>query len=74
VDGGGVVGCELVVSGGDAAEVLEPELGRRLMTMPGVGPVLASAMVASVPDPHAFRSGRNLAAWIGLVPKQNSSG
>ena len=31
-------------------------------------------MVASVPDPHAFRSGRNLAAWIGLVPRQNSSG
>ena len=50
------------------------EVGRRLMTVPGVGPVLASAMVASVPDPHAFKSGRNLAAWIGLVPKQNSSG
>ena len=42
--------------------------------MPGVGPVLASAIVASVPDPHAFKTGRNLAAWIGLVPKQNSSG
>jgi transposase len=50
------------------------DVGRRLMAVPGVGPVLASAMVASVPDPHAFRSGRNLAAWIGLVPKQNSSG
>jgi transposase len=36
--------------------------------------VLASAMVATVADPHAFRSGRNLAAWIGLVPRQNSSG
>ncbi len=56
------------------ASARETEVGRRLMTMPGVGPVLASAMVASVPDPHAFRSGRNLAAWIGLVPKQNSSG
>jgi transposase len=44
------------------------------MAVPGVGPVLASAMVASVPDPHAFRTGRNLAAWIGLVPRQNSSG
>lgn len=44
------------------------------MAVPGVGPVLASAIVASVPDPHAFKSGRNLAAWIGLVPKQNSSG
>jgi transposase len=50
------------------------EVGRRLMAVPGVGPVLASAIVASVPDPHAFKSGRNLAAWIGLVPKQNSSG
>ena len=44
------------------------------MAVPGVGPVLASAIVAAVPDPGAFRSGRNLAAWIGLVPKQNSSG
>jgi hypothetical protein len=46
-----------------------PELG-----IPGVGPVLASALVASVPDPAMFKSGRNLAAWIGLVPRQNSSG
>jgi len=50
------------------------EIGRRPMAIPGVGPVLASAMVASVPGPHAFKTGRNLAAWIGLVPKQNSSG
>lgn len=50
------------------------EVARRLMTIPGVGPLVASAIVASVPDPKAFRSGRNLAAWIGLVPKQNSSG
>jgi transposase len=50
------------------------ELGRRLMEVPGVGPLPASAMVASVPDPTAFRSGRDLAAWIGLVPRQNSSG
>ncbi len=48
--------------------------GRRLMAVPGVGPVLASAVIASVPDPSAFSSGRNLAAWIGLVPRQNSSG
>ena len=50
------------------------ELGRRLMEVPGVGPILTSALIAKVPDPHAFRSGRNLAAWIGLVPRQNSSG
>jgi hypothetical protein len=40
----------------------------------GVGPVLASAFVASVPDPAMFKSGPNLAAWIGLVRRQNSSG
>ncbi len=48
--------------------------GRRLMEIPGVGPLLASAVVASVPDPAVFRSGRDLSAWIGLVPRQNSSG
>jgi transposase len=50
------------------------DVGRRLMEIPGVGPLLASALVASVADPTAFKSGRNLAAWVGLVPKQNSSG
>ena len=39
-----------------------------------VGPALATALVASVADPKAFRSGRDFSAWIGLVPKQNSSG
>ncbi len=56
------------------ASARSTEVGRRLMAVPGVGPVLASAIVASVPDPPAFRSDRNLFAWIGLVPKQNSSG
>ena len=56
------------------AAVRSSETARRLMGIPGVGPLLASALVAAVPDPHAFRSGRNLAAWIGLVPRQNSSG
>jgi transposase len=56
------------------ASAKSTELGCRLMEMPGVGPVLASAVVATVPDPAAFKSGRNLAAWIGLVPRQNSSG
>ena len=50
------------------------DVGRRLMTIPGVGPLLASALVATIADPKAFKTGRNLAAWIGLVPKQNSSG
>jgi len=50
------------------------ELSRRLEAIPGVGPLIATALVSSVPDPHAFRSGRDLSAWIGLVPKQNSTG
>jgi transposase len=50
------------------------EASRRLDAIPGVGPALATALVASVADPKAFRSGRDFSAWIGLVPKQNSSG
>jgi transposase len=50
------------------------ETSKRLDEIPGVGPVLATALVASVADPKAFRSGRDFSAWIGLVPKQNSSG
>ena len=47
---------------------------KRLEAIPGVGPLIATALVASVPDPHIFRSGRDLSAWIGLVPKQSSTG
>jgi transposase len=50
------------------------EVSRRLDRIPGVGPALATALVASIPDPKVFRSGRDFSAWIGLVPKQNSSG
>ena len=50
------------------------EVSRRLDVIPGVGPVLATALVATVADPKAFRSGRNFSAWVGLVPKQHSSG
>ena len=50
------------------------EVSRRLDEIPGVGPMLATALVASVADPKVFRSGRNFSAWIGLVPKQHSSG
>jgi transposase len=49
-------------------------MSRRLDELPGVGPALATALVASVADPKAFRSGRDFSAWIGLVPKQSSSG
>jgi transposase len=50
------------------------ETSKRLDEIPGVGPALATALVASVADPKAFRSGRDFSAWIGLVPKQHSSG
>ena len=50
------------------------EMSRRLDDCPGVGPTLATALVATVADPKIFRSGRNFSAWIGLVPKQHSSG
>jgi transposase len=50
------------------------ETSRRLHYIPGVDPLLATALVANVADPGAFRSGRNFSAWIGLVPKQHSSG
>ena len=47
---------------------------KRLDDIPGIGPALATALVASVGDPRAFRSGRDFSAWIGLVPRQRSSG
>lgn len=50
------------------------ELSQRLATIPGVGPIGASAFAASVPDPQQFRSGRQFAAWLGLTPLQKSSG
>ena len=50
------------------------ETSKRLHYIPGVGPLLATALAASVADPQTFRSGRNFSPWIGLVPKQHSSG
>lgn len=50
------------------------EVCRRLVTIPGVGPITATAIVGSVPNINGFKSGRHLSAWLGLVPKQNSSG
>lgn len=52
----------------------QSEVSRRLAAIPGVGIITATAMVATVSDPGQFRSGRQFAAWLGLVPKQNSSG
>ncbi len=50
------------------------EVSQRLETIPGIGPITASALAASITDPALFRSGREMAAWIGLVPRQNSTG
>jgi transposase len=47
---------------------------KRIMTVPGIGPITASRLVATVPDPGVFPSGRDFAAWLGLVPRQNSTG
>ena len=50
------------------------ETCRSLVDVPGVGPIIATALVAIVPDATTFRSGRHLTAWMGLVPRQHSSG
>jgi transposase len=47
---------------------------RLLASIPGIGPITASALVASVPDAKNLKSGRQFAAWLGLVPRQNSTG
>ena len=50
------------------------EMSRSLCKVPGVGKLIASVIAASVPDPGVFKSGRDFAAWLGLTPRQNSSG
>lgn len=50
------------------------EVSQRLETIPGIGVIGATAIAATVTDPKVFKSGREFAAWIGLVPRQNSSG
>jgi transposase len=52
----------------------DDEACRRLIEVPGIGPVIATAVVATVPDKHRFSSGRHFAAWLGLTPRQHSSG
>ena len=49
-------------------------VSQRLAKIPGVGPLTASVIVATVPDPSVFRSGRAFAAWLGLTPRQHSTG
>jgi transposase len=57
-----------------ARRVKEDLTARRLMTIPGVGPITAAALVALAPAPQAFRRGRDFSAWLGLTPLQKSTG
>ena len=50
------------------------EMTRLLYKVPGIGKIISSVIAASVPDPSVFKSGRDFAAWLGLTPRQNSSG
>ncbi len=52
----------------------QDERCRRILKVPGIGPLTATAAVAAVPDPKEFRNGRHMSAWLGLVPRQSSSG
>src|SRR5262249_9633239 len=49
-------------------------VSQRLASIPGIGPIIATAIASTVADPNVFRSGREFAAWLGLVPRQNSTG
>jgi transposase len=57
-----------------ARRAREDETARRLMTIPGIGPITATALTALAPPPETFARGRDFAAWLGLVPRQHSSG
>ena len=57
-----------------AASARQDETTRRVATVPGIGPINATALVAAVGEAHAFRRARDLAAWLGLVPKQAATG
>ena len=66
--------CVEEVSGEIEALAKADHACQRLMTVPGIGPIIASAMVAAVGDGAAFTKGRDFAAWLGLVPRQTSTG
>jgi len=52
----------------------QSDLSRKLEQIPGIGPITACALVASLGDAKSFKDGRQVAAWLGLVPRQHSSG
>ena len=62
------------ITTGIKAEAQKDAVAKRLQTIPGIGPITASAIAASVPDVSNFNAARDLAAWIGLTPKPHSSG
>jgi transposase len=57
-----------------AARAKENDVARRLMTVPGIGPLIATAIATLAPPPETFRKARDFAAWLGLVPRQHSTG
>jgi len=57
-----------------AAEARNDARARRLLTIPGIGPLNATALVAAIGDARTFAKGRDLAAWLGLVPRQETTG
>ena len=57
-----------------ARRAKENEIARRLMTVPGIGPLIATAIAVLAPPPETFRRGRDFAAWLGLTPRQHSTG
>ncbi|MCZ4260617.1 IS110 family transposase [Limimaricola sp. G21655-S1] len=57
-----------------ARRAKESDVARRLMTVPGIGPLIATAIAVLAPPPETFRRGRDFAAWLGLVPRQHSTG
>lgn len=52
----------------------EDKVAQRLMTMPGIGPLIATAIAVLAPPPETFRKARDFAAWLGLTPRQHSTG
>lgn len=57
-----------------ARRAKENEMARRLMTVPGIGPLIATALAVLAPPPGTFRKARDFAAWLGLTPRQHSTG
>ncbi len=57
-----------------ARRAKENDVARRLMTVPGIGPLIATAIAVLAPPPETFRKARDFAAWLGLVPRQHSTG